>query len=134
MLTAVAAAARSERGWLPGDLGFISAAACGSPAFDRMEALALRTLLADSAREVPVAALKGYCGNLSGSAVLRAVMGVLSLDDDLIPPTARLRTPDDDLGLRVTTGREPLAPGAGRILQVGAGPGGGYAAFTLSRP
>jgi len=134
MIGAVAAAALKERGWKPVDLGFVSAAACGSPEFDRMEAAALRAILAGPAIGVPIVALKGYCGELSSSAVLRAVMGVQSLLDDRIPPTARLETVDGDLGLPVTAVDAPLPHGHRRILQLGSGEGGGYAALTLSRP
>ncbi len=134
MLTAVAADALLERGWAPGDLGFVSVAACGSPRFDSMEADALRNLLGVSAAEIPVAALAGYCGELSASAVLRAVMGVLCLEAGIVPPTARLRVPDADLGLQVTCGDESIPLTRGRILQLGSGPGGGYSALTLSRP
>ncbi len=134
MLAAVAAAALLERGWEPADLGFVSAAACGSPEFDRMEAAALRAILAGTATMVPVVALKGYCGELSSSGVLRAVMAVLSLEEGFVPPSARVGVVDAELGLSVTAGDAPRPLARGRILQLGAGAGGGLTALTLSRP
>jgi len=134
VLAAVAAAALEERSWKPEELGFASASACGSPRFDRMEAAALRAVLAGPATSVPVVALKGYSGELSSSAVLRAVMGVLCLQEGWVPPSARVEPIDEDLGLPVNTGEAPLPLQRGRILQLGSGPGGCSAAFTLNRP
>ena len=134
MLGAVAGGALERSGWRARELGFISAAACGSRHFDRMEAVVLQDLLSGLGREVPVAALMGYCGELSSSAVLRAVMGVQCLVDGRVPATARLDAADEDLDLPLSPGDASLPLSRGRILQLGAGPGGGYAAFTLSHP
>lgn len=134
VIAAVAAAALEERGWQPAELGFVSASACGSPRFDRMEAAALRAVLAGPAIGVPVVALKGYSGELSVSGVLRAVMAVLCLQEGWVPPSARVEPIDESLGLPVHTGDAPLPLACGRILQLGSGPGGCSAAFTLTRP
>ncbi len=83
------------------DLGFVSAAACGTVTGDALEAQAIRRTLGD----VPVTAPKSYFGDLgAGSGAVELVASVLALAAGSVPPTLNFAQPDAACPINVLQG------------------------------
>ena len=117
------------------DLGFVSAHGTGTTFNDAMEEAALAHVLGALARTVPVNGIKGAIGHTLGAAgALEAILSVLVLARQLVPPTAGHAASRVDSPLDVVSGRR-LAP-ARRItvaLSTSAAFGGTSAALVLER-
>jgi minimal PKS chain-length factor (CLF/KS beta) len=78
--------ALADAGIGPGEVDVVFADAAGVPELDRSEAQALRNVF--GARGVPVTAPKALTGRLfSGGGVLDVVAALMSIQEDVIPPT-----------------------------------------------
>jgi 3-oxoacyl-[acyl-carrier-protein] synthase II len=89
----------------PGDLDYVNAHGTGTPLNDRIEALALRRLLGDRLRRVACSSTKPVTGHcLGASSALEAVITVLSLQEQIAPPTANCREPDPACDLDLVLG------------------------------
>ncbi len=87
------------------DIDHVNAHGTGTTLNDRVEALALHRLLGDRLHRVPCSSTKPVTGHcLGASAALEAVLAVLSLRDQLAPPTANCLEPDPECRLDVVTG------------------------------
>ncbi|CAK7239234.1 MAG: Mitochondrial beta-keto-acyl synthase [Sporothrix thermara] len=92
-------AALRNAGLAPRDVDYINAHATGTVIGDRAEASAIRTLMAGDGvtdeSTITVSSTKGAVGHLLGAAgALEALFTVLSITDNLVPPTLNLGTPD----------------------------------------
>ncbi|KPI01164.1 Beta-ketoacyl-acyl-carrier-protein synthase I [Actinobacteria bacterium OK074] len=114
------------------DVVHVNAHATGTPAGDRAEADALRTVLGG---RVPVTALKGHFGHLQGAAGgVEAVATALTLHHGLIPPTLGCEEPDAELELDVVTKGPRALPSPGDVaLSNSFGFGGHNAVLALRR-
>jgi 3-oxoacyl-[acyl-carrier-protein] synthase II len=84
-------------GLAPGDVDYISAHGTGTPANDREECAALKTVLKDYAGKVPVSSIKSMLGHTMGAAsAIEAVSCILAAKNDVVPPTINYETPDPD--------------------------------------
>jgi 3-oxoacyl-[acyl-carrier-protein] synthase II len=70
-----------------GSVDYISAAANSTPDLDRAEALAIKKVFGERAKEISVSSLKSMHGEFDGSGGIRACAMVLSLYHEVIPPT-----------------------------------------------
>ncbi len=95
----------------PEDIGHVNAHATGTALGDAAEAAALDAVFGPCG--VPVTANKGTLGHLIGAAgVVEAMGGLLATRRGLIPPTAGVEEPDDDLKVDLVYGApRPIAPG-----------------------
>jgi 3-oxoacyl-[acyl-carrier-protein] synthase II len=92
-------------GLSPDHIDYVNAHGTGTLKNDRIEALALRSLLGSRSQTVPLSSTKPVTGHcLGASAALEAVITVLALRDQLAPPTANCHTLDPDCSLKVVTG------------------------------
>jgi 3-oxoacyl-[acyl-carrier-protein] synthase II len=101
-------AALNEAGLKPEDIGFISAHGTSTPLGDRVETEAIKRSLGRHAYSIPVTSLKSATGHmLAASGALEAALTLMSLKENVIPPTINLRERDPDCDLDyVTVARE----------------------------
>jgi 3-oxoacyl-[acyl-carrier-protein] synthase II len=84
----------------PGDLGHVNAHATSTPVGDAFEARALREVLGDAARTVPVNATKSMTGHLlSAAAAVEAIACLAALERGAVHPTINLDDPDPECDL-----------------------------------
>ena len=87
-------------GLTPADLDYINAHGTSTPAGDIAETQAIKTLLGERAYQVPVSSSKSQLGHLIGAAgSIEAIVTVLAIQNNLLPPTINLRTPDPQCDL-----------------------------------
>ncbi len=87
-----------DAGLVPGRIGYVNAHGTSTPPNDRVETLALRKVFGDAAP--PVSSTKSMTGHTLGAAgAVEAVVCVLALRDQILPPTINqeVRDPDCDL-------------------------------------
>lgn len=89
-----------DAGVSPGDVSYINAHGTSTPAGDRIEALAIKTVFGEHARKIPVSSTKSAMGHLLGAAGgVETAVCVLASSRDVIPPTLNLTKPDPDCDL-----------------------------------
>ncbi len=97
-------AALREAGADAGEVGYVNAHGTSTPANDRNESAAIRTVLGDHARDVIVGSTKSMTGHTLGAAGgLEAVISALVCREGRIPPTINYETPDPDCDLNYGT-------------------------------
>jgi 3-oxoacyl-[acyl-carrier-protein] synthase II len=88
-------------GLSPSDVVHVNAHATSTPAGDMAEARWIAELLGE---QTVVSATKSMTGHLLGAAgAIEAVACVLSVANDIVPPTINLEDPEDDLAVDVPT-------------------------------
>ncbi|HMQ33255.1 MAG TPA: beta-ketoacyl-ACP synthase II [Chloroflexaceae bacterium] len=82
-------------GLQPGDVDYINAHATSTPAGDPVETAAIKEVFGGRAGAPPVSASKSQFGHLLGAAgAIEAVVSILALQHNILPPTINLQTPD----------------------------------------
>jgi 3-oxoacyl-[acyl-carrier-protein] synthase II len=85
---------------VPEDIGYVNAHGTSTPLGDVIETRALKRVFGERAKSVPISSTKSMTGHLLGGAGgLEAGISVLSLRDQIIPPTINLETPDPECDL-----------------------------------
>ena len=98
--------ALSEGGFALEDVGHLNAHGTSTHANDATESAALRVLLGEKGREVPVTSVKGTVGHTFGAAgALEAIVCALSVSESVVPPTVGTTQVDPECGVNVVTGR-----------------------------
>ncbi len=84
----------------PGDVDYINAHATSTPVGDVVEAGAIRDVFGAQADGIGVSSTKGATGHLLGAAgAIEAIFCVRALEEQRIPPTLNLDTPDPECPL-----------------------------------
>jgi 3-oxoacyl-[acyl-carrier-protein] synthase II len=97
-------AALREAGAGPEAVGYVNAHGTSTPANDKNESAAIRTVLGDHARDVIVGSTKSMTGHTLGAAGgVEAVISALVCRHGKIPPTINYTTPDPDCDLNYGT-------------------------------
>lgn len=133
--------ALSDAGLEPGDIDHINAHATGTPAGDRAELAAFDSALGEVGRTIPISATKSTTGHLLGaSGVVEAIIAIMSMRDQTLPPTLNLddnEFPDWDIvaGHPREMGGEPNFAEAAvdTVLSTSFGFGGHNGAIILRR-
>ncbi|WAZ24640.1 ketosynthase chain-length factor [Streptomyces cinnabarinus] len=121
-----------DAGLTAADVDVVFADAAGVLAADRTEALALAALFGPNG--VPVTAPKTMTGRLSsGGAALDLAAALLSLRDQVIPPTVNVDGPAPGLPIDLVTG-EPRPAALRTALVLARGRGGFNAAMVVRVP
>src|SRR5439155_8409453 len=82
------------------DIDYVNAHGTGTPANDRSETRALKMVLGDRAKQVPVSSLKSSIGHLIGAAgAVESVATLLALRARVAPPTLNWEVPEEGLDL-----------------------------------
>ena len=92
------------------DVDYINAHGTSTPAGDKAETEAIKSALGlENAKNTPISSTKSMIGHLLGAAGgVEAVFSVLSIKDNIIPPTINLKNsdPECDLDYVPNTARE----------------------------
>jgi len=84
----------------PKDIGYINAHGTSTPAGDIAETDAIKSVFNGSLDNLIVSSTKSMTGHLLGAAgAIEAIFSVLSLRDDICPPTINLENPDEGCDL-----------------------------------
>ena len=84
----------------PEAVDYINAHGTSTPAGDKAETEAIKTVFQDHARTVAISSNKSMIGHLLGAAGgVEAVFSVLTMRDQVIPPTTNYENPDPDCDL-----------------------------------
>ena len=84
----------------PSEIDYINAHGTSTPAGDVAESRAIEAVLGSAARRVAISSTKSMIGHLLGAAgAVEAVISVLSLRDQLAPPTINLDNPGEGCDL-----------------------------------
>jgi 3-oxoacyl-[acyl-carrier-protein] synthase II len=84
----------------PGDVDYISAHGTGTPANDRTECAAIRTVFGSHTDHMPVSSIKSMLGHTMGAAsALEAIACVLALHHGSVPPTINLESQDPECNI-----------------------------------
>jgi 3-oxoacyl-[acyl-carrier-protein] synthase II len=91
------------------DVGYINAHGTSTPMGDVAEVRAVKAVLGDRAKQVPVSSTKSMTGHLLGAAgVVETIVCIKAIETGMVPPTINLDSPDEecDLDFVAHTARE----------------------------
>ena len=92
--------ALQDAGVDPSEVNYINAHGTSTKAGDEVETYAIKTVFGEYAYKIPVSSTKSMTGHLLGAAGgVESVISILSIKDDIIPPTINLDTPDPECDL-----------------------------------
>jgi 3-oxoacyl-[acyl-carrier-protein] synthase II len=101
--------ALQDAGLTADDISYVSAHGTGTPANDRVEALAVKQAFGD--RRVPISSIKSMLGHTMGAAsAIEAAACALAVWDDQVPPTINLEQLDPECDLDCVPGRSRRIP------------------------
>ena len=126
--------ALAEAAMNPEEIDYINAHGSGTKQNDRHETAAFKRSLGEHAYRTPVSSIKSMIGHSLGAiGSLEIAASLLAIDQDVVPPTANLHTPDPacDLDYVPLTARERPT---NVVLTVGSGFGGFQSAMVLATP
>jgi 3-oxoacyl-[acyl-carrier-protein] synthase II len=87
-------------GLTPGDIDYINAHGTSTKLNDATETKAIKMVLGDNAYKVPVSSNKSMMGHIvSAAGAMETVASVLTVKNDIIPPTINYETPDPECDL-----------------------------------
>jgi 3-oxoacyl-[acyl-carrier-protein] synthase II len=87
--------ALADAGLAPEQIDHINAHGTSTPENDKMEFLGISTVFGDRAKEIPVSSNKSMIGHtLSAAGAIEAVVSMLTLEHQRIPPTINYDVPD----------------------------------------
>ena len=93
-------AALDDAGVAPDDIDLVNAHGTSTPLNDVTETRAIKEVLGEHARRIPVQSTKSMTGHSLGAAsAIEAVASVLAIRDGVIHPTINLVTPDPECDL-----------------------------------
>ncbi|HZR54067.1 MAG TPA: beta-ketoacyl-[acyl-carrier-protein] synthase family protein [Streptosporangiaceae bacterium] len=126
--------AMAEAGVAATDIDYINAHGSGTKQNDRHETAAFKRSLGEQARRIPVSSIKSMIGHSLGAiGSIEIAASVLAMENNVVPPTANLHTPDPECDLDYV----PLVARPQRtdtVLTVGSGFGGFQSAMVLTKP
>jgi len=126
-------AALANAGCMPGEIDYICAYGPGHPIFDKVELAMIGRVFGTRAGRVPITSIKGVTGNpLAAAGPLQLAASALSLQKDLIPPTANCENLDHDCELDIVRGRARRSK-INRVLINVRGLGGGNSSLIVER-
>jgi 3-oxoacyl-[acyl-carrier-protein] synthase II len=92
----------SDAGLTPNDIDYVNAHGTSTPENDKMEYLGCATVFGDRMRNLPISSNKSMIGHtLSAAGAVEAVFTLLTLQQQLIPPTINYTVPDPAIPLDV---------------------------------
>ena len=96
--------ALADAGLSPDDIDYINAHATGTVWNDKNETKAIKEVFGERAYQIPVVGNKAALGHsISGSGALELIGCILSLRDQVVPPTINYKVPDPECDLDYVT-------------------------------
>ena len=122
-----------DSGLQPENVDYINAHGTSTPLGDKAETVALKKVFGDHAYQLSVSSTKSMLGHsLGASGGIEAVLCVKAINDNLVPPTANLETPDPDCDLDYTP-NEPKSREVNVTMSNSFGFGGHNASIMIGR-
>jgi 3-oxoacyl-[acyl-carrier-protein] synthase II len=92
----------ADAGLTPDDIDYVNPHGTGTPENDKMEGLAAASVFGERAQHLPISSNKSMIGHtLSAAGAVEAVITLLTLDRQRLPPTINYQVPDPALQLDV---------------------------------
>ncbi|HEY4404211.1 MAG TPA: beta-ketoacyl-ACP synthase [Xanthobacteraceae bacterium] len=92
----------ADAGLTPDDIDYVNPHGTGTPENDKMEGLAAAAVFGERAKHLPISSNKSMIGHtLSAAGAVEAVITLLTLDRQILPPTINYQVPDPALQLDV---------------------------------
>jgi len=99
--------ALSQADLQPEEIDYINAHGTSTPLNDKFETMAMKTVFGEYAYQVNISSTKSMTGHLLGaSGALEAVVSVMAIENDTIPPTINLQQPDPECDLNYTPNKK----------------------------
>ena len=94
--------ALADAGLTPENIDFVNPHGTGTPENDKMECLGIMTVFGERAKNLPVTANKSMIGHtLSAAGTVEAVITLLTMQHQRLPPTINYHVPDPMIPLDV---------------------------------
>jgi len=91
-----------DAGLTPDDIDYVNAHGTGTPENDKMEYLGVANVLGERMKSVPISSNKSMIGHtLSAAGAVEAVISLMTLEQQRIPPTINYNMPDPAIPLDV---------------------------------
>jgi len=85
------------------DIDYINAHGTSTPANDKNETAAIKTVFGEKAYDINISSTKSMTGHLlGGGGAFESLVSLLSLKNNIIPPTINLNNPDEECDLNYT--------------------------------
>ena len=85
------------------DIEYINAHGTSTPANDKNETAAIKTVFGEQAYELDISSTKSMTGHLlGGGGAFESMVSVLALKNGIVPPTINLKNLDEDCDLKYT--------------------------------
>ncbi len=92
----------ADAGLTPEDIDYVNAHGTGTPENDKMESFAVLTVLGERGKSVPISSNKSMIGHtLSAAGAVEAIVTLMTLENELLPPTINYQIPDPAIPLDV---------------------------------
>jgi len=92
--------ALEDAGIKPNEVDYINAHGTSTPKNDKVETDIIKKVFGDYAYKIPVSSTKSMTGHLLGAGgALEALISVLAIRDDIVPPTINYQIPDPECDL-----------------------------------
>jgi 3-oxoacyl-[acyl-carrier-protein] synthase II len=115
------------------NLDYINAHGTGTSLNDAAETKAIKMALGEEAYNIPISSTKSMTGHLLGAAgAIEAVFSLMAIQDNFVPPTVNLTTPDPECDLNYTPNVGFSKP-INIVMSNGFGFGGHNATVILGR-
>ena len=101
----------ADAGLTPADIQYVNAHGTSTAVNDRVETVACKQVFGDRAHQTPVSSTKSMMGHLIAAAgVTEAIVCMLAIRDNVLPPTINYENPDPDLDLDYVANQARQAP------------------------
>ncbi|MFW5867826.1 MAG: beta-ketoacyl-[acyl-carrier-protein] synthase family protein [Armatimonadota bacterium] len=112
-------------------IDYVNAHGTGTQPHDPAEVQAVKTVLGDRAREIPMSSIKAAIGHMMGAAgVAEAVATVMAINERVVPTTVNYREPDPECDLDHVP-NEAREAEVKRAISISAGIGGNNSCIVL---
>ena len=87
-------------------IDYVNAHGTSTPAGDKAETLAIKSVFKDSSQNLIVSSTKSMTGHLLGAAgAIEAIFSILAIRDNICPPTINLKNPDEQCDLNYSANK-----------------------------